>query len=75
MITGLISLEFNYNEETKITEISLDEEDICNNCPFIDVCPLLKGLNKNIVYPFKSSFILETCSLFESIEENITETS
>lgn len=61
---------FNYNEKTDITNLELDEEDVCNECNFYNHCPLIGAIMSNIVYPSAMHLIFGDCHFYRLMEED-----
>jgi hypothetical protein len=62
-------MKFKYNFETKLTEIGAETDDICLFCSlFEEDCPLMGGLEINLVYPSANRITIAECPMYEPID-------
>lgn len=65
-------MKFRYNDDTKVTDIWAETDDICLFCALFDYCPLLGALEINLVYPSADRITVAACSIYhpEGVERN-----
>lgn len=58
-------MQFQYNSDEGITEVSVETDDICLFCSLLDSCPLAGALATNLVYPSANRLTIEDCPIYD----------
>lgn len=56
-------MQFRYDENDKITEVILSEDDICYNCYIDDKCPLIGAYQYGLAYPSADKITISYCEI------------
>ncbi len=60
---------FKYDEKLKLTMCYTENKDECSVCINFDICPLITGIEKNLVIPHYENIVIKKCPLQGKIEE------